>query len=181
MLAAGWLWSQKDDRREVLGVAVAVPAGSVIDRSDLRVLRVAGVDGTVGVGDVDEVVGSTAAVGLVPGQVLNHDMFTGEPVPGPGERVVGVELDANRAPVGLVPGDVLVVLAVPPSGDAGQPGALRSPVVLADRATVSSGSRVEDGSVRLTLVVPDAQADRVAAFGAAGRVAVVQAPTDGDG
>ena len=88
-LAAGWLWNQKNDRREVLAVAGSVPAGTVIDRGDLRVEKVAGVDHTIGVGGVDDVVGSTAVVGLVPGQVLSRDMLTTEPVPGPGERVVG--------------------------------------------------------------------------------------------
>ena len=180
-LAAGWLWNQKNDRREVLAVAGSVPAGTVIDRGDLRVEKVAGVDHTIGVGGVDDVVGSTAVVGLVPGQVLSRDMLTTEAVPGPGERVVGVELDATRAPDGLAPGDSVVVLAVPPSGDASRPSALADPTILAEKATVSSGTSVEDGATRLTLVVSQDQADRVAAFGAAGRVAVVQAPAGGVG
>lgn len=181
VLAAGWLWQQKSDRHEVLAVGVAVPAGSVIEREDLEVLQVAGVEDWIGIGEVDSIVGSTAAVGLVSGQVLNRDMLTSDPVPGPGERVLGVELDATRAPGGLVPGDVVTVLAVPPSGDASTADELDSPRVLADQATVLSGVTVEGAGTRLTLIVPAEQANRVTGFGAAGRVAVVQAPAGGDG
>ena len=49
-----------------------------------------------------------------PGQVLTPEMLTPDPLPGPGERVVGVQLDGTRAPGGLVPGDRVSVLAVPP-------------------------------------------------------------------
>jgi len=177
VLAAGWLWQQKSDRQEVLALEVAVPAGTVIERGDLKVVEVAGVEDTVGVAEVDAVVGSTAAVGLIPGQVLNRQMVTSDPIPGSGERVVGVELDATRVPGGLAPGDVVSVLAVPPSGDASTTQELKSPSVLADQVTVLSAVRVEGVGTRLTLVVGQEQANRVAAFGAAGRVAVLQAPT----
>lgn len=180
VLVAGWLWQQKSDRQEVFAVGVAVPAGSVIERDDLLVLEVAGVDEAIGIGDVESVVGSTAAVGLVPGQVLNREMLTSDPIPGPGELVVGVELDATRAPGGLVPGDVVTVLAVPPAGDASTPEELESPMVLADQVRVLSAVRVEGAGTRITLVVPEGQASRVAGFGAAGRVAVLQAPAGGD-
>jgi len=179
VLTAGWLWQQKSDRQEVFAARVAVPAGSVIELDDLKVLQVAGVEDSIGVGQVDSVVGSTAAVGLVPGQVLNREMLTSDPIPGPGELVVGVELDATRVPGGLVPGDVVTVLAVPPPGDASTPEELETPMVLADQVTVLSAVKVEGAGTRLTLVVSEDQANRLAAFGAAGRVAVLQAPAGG--
>lgn len=180
VLAAGWLWQQKSDRVEVLAMADAVPVGSVIERGDLKLVQVAGVEGAIGIGEVDNIVGSTAAVGLVPDQVLNRDMLTTDPIPGPGERVVGVELDATRAPGGLTPGDVVTVLAAPPSGDPSTPAELESPTVLAERVSIVSVTTVEGAGTRLTLVVPEADANQVAAFGAAGRIAVLQAPTGGD-
>jgi len=179
VLTAGWLWQQKSDRQEVFAARVAVPAGSVIELDDLKVLQVAGVEDSIGVGQVDSVVGSTAAVGLVPGQVLNREMLTSDPIPGPGELVVGVELDATRVPGGLVPGDVVTVLAVPPPGDASTPEELETPMVLADQVTVLSAVKVEGAGTRLTLVVSEDQANRLAAFGAAGRIAVLQAPAGG--
>lgn len=176
-LAAGWLWQQKSSRQEVLAAANEVAAGTVIDRGDVTVVEVAGVQDTLSVADLDAVVGSTATVGLVPGQVLSTAMLTRVPVPGPGQRVVGVELDATRTPGGLTPGDVVVILAVPPAGDPSTSRELESPSVLAREVDVLSAVRVEGAGTRLTLLVAEQQANRVAAFGAAGRVAVVQAPT----
>ena len=180
MLAAGWLWQARSDRVEVLAVRDAVPAGTVIGPDDLKTVQVAGVAGAVPVSELDRLVGSTAAVGLVPGQVLNLHMVTTAPVPGPGQRVLGLEVDATRTPGGLMPGDVVSLVAVPPSGDAGTVAELRSPRTLAPLVTVRSVAVVEGSGTRLTLVVPQRLATRVAAFGATGRVAVIQAPLGGD-
>jgi hypothetical protein len=176
VLAAGWLWQQQGDRVDVLAVRATVPAGHVIERGDLTSASVAGVDGAISVADLDWVSGSTAATALLPGQVLTEALLTSDRVPAAGERVVGVELDATRAPTGLVAGDVVSVLAVPPSGDPSDAEALGSPTVLAESATVFGADRVEGVGTRISLVVPEDEANRVAAFGAAGRVALVQAP-----
>lgn len=181
VVLAGWFWQQNSDRHEVLAVAHPVPAGTVITPDDLKVVAVAGVTLTIRSEDAASVVGSTAAVGLVKGQILTRDMVTSKPLPGPGERVVGLQLDATRAPTGLLPGDVVVVLAVPPSGDPGSPEELDHPTVLAPRATVASAEVVEGAGTRLALVVPDSVAERVTAYASAGRVALVQAPVGGDG
>jgi hypothetical protein len=65
-------------------------------------------------------------------------------------------------------------------GNAGSPGSLEEPSVLADRATVVSARQVAGEGIQLTMLVPKDVANTVAAFGAAGRVAVVQAPIGGD-
>lgn len=181
ILVAGSLWQQKSDRQEVLAVAHAVPAGSVITSDDLKVIEVAGLKDSIAATDVKDVEGSTAAVGLVAGQVLTPGVLAANPVPGKGERVIGLDLDATRAPTGLGPGDVVMVLAVPPSGDSSTPSQLESPTVLADEATVVSADHIEGAGTRLTLVVGKDVAARVASFGAAGRVALVQTPLGGDG
>ncbi|ABL81053.1 SAF domain [Nocardioides sp. JS614] len=181
VLLAGWFWQQKSDREAVLAIDHSVPAGAVIAKDDLRIVEVAGVDSTISSEDAQTVIGSTAAVGLVEGQILTPDMVTSKPLPGPGERVVGLQLDATRAPTGLLPGDVVVVIAVPPAGDPSSPAELDDPTVLAPQATVASADVVEGAGTRLTLVVPEAVAERVTAYVAAGRVALVQAPIGGDG
>jgi SAF domain-containing protein len=181
VLLAGWFWQQKSDRDEVLAVAHPVAAGTVIKVDDLKVVAVAGVTSTISSEDVASVVGSTAAVGLVEGQILAPDMVTSTPLPGPGERVVGLQLDATRAPSGLLPGDGVVVLAVPPAGDPSSPAELDDPTVLAPKATIASAEVVEGAGTRLALVVPEPVAERVTAYVAAGRVALVQAPIGGDG
>ena len=180
VLAAGWLWQQKSERVEVLAVTHAVPAGSILTRNDLEVVEVAGLPEALAAGESAEVIGSTAGVGLVAGQVLTPQMLTADPVPGPGERVVGVELDGTRTPAGLMPGDVIRVLAVPPTGDASSPAQLTTPTVLAESARVSSVDPTDGAVTRFALLVPQAEADRVAAFGAAGRVSLVQAPLGGE-
>jgi hypothetical protein len=178
---AGWFWQQKSDRQEVLVVAHPVPAGAVVTADDLKVVEVAGVDAAIRSSDSESVIGSTAAVGLVEGQILSRDMITADPVPGPGQRVIGLQLDATRAPAGLRPGDAVVVLAVPPAGDPSTPDELDDPTVLAPQATVASITVVEGAGNRITLLLPEPVAERVTAYVAAGRVALVQAPIGGDG
>jgi hypothetical protein len=180
VLLAGWFWQQKSDQRAVLVIAEPVPAGSLIAAKDLEIIEVSGVEGAIPSADKETVIGSTAAVGLVDGQILTRDMVTADPLPGPGERVVGLQLDATRAPAGLAPGDVVVVIAVPPEGDPSTPGDLDNPTVLAPAATVASAAAIEGAGIRLTLVVPEPVAERVTAYVAAGRVALVQAPAGGD-
>lgn len=181
VVLAGWLWQQKSDRQSVLEVDRPVPAGTALKASDLKVVDVAGVAGAIPSSSSGQVVGSIAAVGLVQGQVLTPAMVTHDPVPGPGERIVGVQLDATHAPAGLAPGDVVEVLSVPPSGSPGTPGVLDDPPVLAPKATVASADVIQGAGTRLTLVVPASSANRVAAYAAAGRVSLVQAPIGGDG
>ena len=181
VLLAGWFWQQKSEREAVLAITHPVPAGAVIAKDDLQIVEVAGVQSTINSEDAQTVIGSTAAVGLVEGQILTPDLVTSKPLPGPGERVVGLQLDATRAPSGLVPGDVVVVLAVPPAGDPSSPAELDDPTVLAPQATVASAEMVEGAGTRLALVVPESVAERVTAYVAAGRVALVQSPIGGDG
>jgi hypothetical protein len=180
VLLAGWFWQQRDDRVAVLAVTDSVAAGEVITARDLEVIEVSGVKGAIGSADSDRVIGSRAAVGLVDGQVLTRAMFTTDPIPGSRERVVGLQLDATRMPTGILPGDVVIVIAVPPAGDPSTPSELESPAVLADRATVASAELIEGAGTRLTLLLSDAVGERVTAYIAAGRVALLQAPTGGD-
>lgn len=180
VLLAGWFWQQKSDREAVLVVADPVAAGAVITADDLEVRDVSGVEGAILESDGDGIVGSTAAVGLVDGQVLTRDMVTTDPLPGPGERIVGLQLDATRAPADLAAGDVVVVIAVPPEGNPSTPDELDDPTVLAPDATVAAATTIEGAGTRLTLVIPDSVAERVTAYVAAGRVALIQAPIGGD-
>ena len=181
VLLAGWFWQQKSDRFAVLVITEPVPAGAVLTANDLEVVEVSGVKGAITSTESDSVVGAIASVGLVDGQILTRDMVTSDPLPGPGERVVGLQLDATRAPAGLRPGDAVAVLAVPPAGDPSTAGALDDPMVLAPKATVASATAIEGAGTRLTLLLPEPVAERVTAYVAAGRVALIQAPTGGDG
>lgn len=174
--AAAWLWNQQGDQVEVLAVDTEVPAGHVLSRTDLTSTSVAGVDGAIRVAEVDGVIGSVAAVPLVPGQILTDSLLTTDQVPAEGQQIVGLQLDATRAPAELEAGDEITALAAPPTGDPGDERALDSPRLLAEAATVFSVSDVEGVGSRISLVVSDDEAPRLAAYGAAGRVALVQTP-----
>ena len=176
VLGAGWAYSNKGGTIEVLVVDRAVPAGHVIEQSDLGTANVAGVKDAVPVTDLNDVVGMRAAVGLVPGQVLIAGTVMSDPVPGDQQRMVAVSLGAGRVPSTLAAGTTVDVLGVPSEGDTGKPSDLSSPVVVSAGATTYSVQTAEDGSVVVTLLVSAVDANQVAAYNATGRLMLVQAP-----
>lgn len=180
MLMAGWLWQSNSERATVLVVSRPVSAGELITGDMLTTADVAGVANAVPASSLDTIVGQTASVALVEGQVLSEEMLTDAPVPNSEERVIGVELDPTRVPSGLGPGDTVMVIAVPPAGDPSSRSALSDPDVLSEQAIVQRAGRVDGGGTRLALLVPREVANQLAAFGAAGRVAVIQTPIGGD-
>lgn len=170
------LFQQQNDRREVLVVKTPVAAGQVVRAADVGHARVAGVPGAILASEVDSVVGKRAAGGLVEGQVLTEAALTESLVPAAGERLVAIRLETGRVPGGLAPGDLVDVLAVPPDGDPGSSQQLNEPVNLAEGARVDSLGETPDSAVVVTVLVPDAQADAIAAHSATGQVTIVQAP-----
>jgi hypothetical protein len=173
------------DKESVLAVGHPIAKGKVIERADLVSTPVAGIDAAISVAQLDSVVGMTATVDLVQGQVLTSAMFTSSPVPAAGESVIGLALDPTRVPgAGLDPGDAVDVVAVPGSDDAqSDPAALDAPEVLAAAAEVYDvgGTATAGGQVLVTLVVDAKDAARIAAYSTQNRIAVVEtAPTGAD-
>lgn len=195
---AGAAWGlHAGQKSSVLGIGHQVSKGQVIQRDDLVSMSVAGASGTIPVGQIGTVVGKTAAVDLVPDQLLTKDMITSAAVPSAGKATVGLALDPTRVPsAGLQPGDVVDVIAVP-AGDTGQVDsqALDSPAVLADDAEVYStsassggafssenkdnGGQVSGSLILVTLVVDDGDAARISAYSTANRVAVIETAPPG--
>ncbi len=85
-----------------------LPAGAVITADDLAGRRGRRSPArAIGSDDAPASSGSTAAVGLVDGQILTLDMVTTDPLPGPGERVVGLAAGRHAcADAACCPGDV---------------------------------------------------------------------------
>jgi hypothetical protein len=184
-LAGAVAYSHAGDKVAVLQVATLVTKGHTITSGDLASVDVSGVPGAIPAVQSGSVVGRTAAVDLVPQTVLTEGMLTGSVLPGAGQSMVGLALDASQAPTaGLADGDVVSVIAVPgqDSTQATQQD-LETPLVLAAAATVYSvsGAGTQGGQILLTLVVPQTAAARVAAYGSAGRVAVIEIPAAGLG
>lgn len=170
------LFQSQSDRTEVLAVTKAVPAGQVIERSDVHAIQVAGVPNAVKATDVDSVVGKRATVGLVSGQVLTPDAYSAQLVPGEGQRLVAVHLTSGRVPGGLGAGDFVNVLAVPAEGESGTSSQLQAPQELAAGAQVESVATTDEGDRVVTVLVDEGVADPVAAYSAAGQVTITQSP-----
>ena len=176
VLGAGWAYSNKGGTVEVLVLDRAVPAGHVIERNDLGSANVSGVSDAIKVADLNDVVGKRAAVGLIHGQILTSGTVVSDPLPGPQQRMVAVSVTAGRVPSTLAAGTTVDLLGVPAEGDTGRPSDLSAPVVVAAGASTYSVHTAEDGSVVVTLLVSAVDANQVAAYNAAGRLTLIQAP-----
>jgi hypothetical protein len=100
-------------RTEVLRVARAVPAGHQLTAADLDITRVTAPSGVavVAASERNAMVGRTALTNLVPGSLLAPAMLTIEPVPGAGQKMVGLSLEPGDLPKELTPGDRVDVVA----------------------------------------------------------------------
>jgi hypothetical protein len=189
LIAGGWLYVNKGGMEEVLVVAQPIPAGHPITDADVRTSHdpllvsrsVSGIDGAILVSDIDSVLGKSTTVALLPGQVLTDDALTTSLLPQQGKQLIAVSLPAGRVPATLEAGSVVHAIAVPQQGQAGDANALDSPKDLAAGASVYSVKQAQDGSVVVTLLIDDADASTVAAYGAVGQLTLLQAAiTDGD-
>ncbi|MFE6510277.1 SAF domain-containing protein [Nocardioides sp. NPDC057764] len=183
---AGAAWGMTaGDKASVLAVGKPVAKGHTISREDLVSTAVAGPKATIPVEDVNSVVGKTAAVDLVEGQILTEAMVTSDPVPAEGESLIGLALDPARVPgSGLAAGDSVDIVAVPAAEQAqADAEALDSPTVLADAAQVYdvAGAATSGGQVLVTVVVDDSDSARIAAYSTANRVAVVETAASSSG
>lgn len=176
LAVAAW-GMQVGEKTSALAMGSPVAKGQVIERSDLVSTAVAGVEAAVPVAQIDTVVGQTAAVDLVAGQILTPAMTASGLIPGPGRSTVGLALDPTRVPsAGLGPGDRVDVVAVPGGDGQVDPEAVDAPEVLAAGAEVldATGDAVGGGQMLLTLVVDEGDAARIAAYSTQNRVAVVE-------
>lgn len=172
-------------KTSVLVLTAPVAKGQTIEREDLASRAVAGVSDAIAVENAETVVGQTAAVDLVQGQILTTTLVTANPVPGPGEAMIGLALDPSRVPgAGLAAGDQVDVIAVPAgSGDGSKDAdtALDTPVVLTASAQVFEvgGESAAGGQLLVTLLVDEGDASKVAAYSTQNRVAVVETAATG--
>jgi hypothetical protein len=171
----GYLYSTAGSKVPVVVVQMTVPVGGVIERSDLSLVEVAGDLTAIAGANLDSVVGQRAAVGLLPGTVLQRSMLTGvDPTP-PGLVQVGVAVKGGQIPAdGVSPGDTVQVLRLLAAGT----GDAAVPVVVAAEATVyaSVPDPTQAGSTLLTLLVPAEQAAAVAGASGAAAAAVLKVP-----
>ena len=163
------------DREAVLAVAKAVPAGQVIQDSDLQVVRISA-DGNlraIASARRDTVVGQPAAVDLTPGTLVTRAQVGPSRGLDAGKAVVGLALKPGQYPSSRFgPGaHVQVVDTGAAPGAADRP----EPVVLAVArvSDVAEAGDAASGTVVASLVVGEREAPDIAAAGAAGRAALV--------
>ena len=138
------LFSSNDDRSEVLVAAADLAPGQPLERSDLRIQRVA-LDGgiaSIDPSDAPELVGRIT-VGQVPaGAMLAPGMFADDAALGADEMVVGAALDPGEAPLSEMQVGAPVELLVLNLPDPGQPAAaeLGTPAVGPTATSIGSGT-----------------------------------------
>lgn len=171
-LTSAWLVSSGRDTVPVVAVARDVERGQELARADLGVVGVPpdASLATVPADRLEEVVGATAATGLLAGSLLTPDATTDTPVPMDGAALVGVAVtEAQRPAEPLVPGDDVRIVDTPPAQadpPAAEPDSIAGQVV-----AVSAPDEV--GLAVVDVLVPRDRAADLAARAATGRVALV--------
>ncbi|WP_409493956.1 SAF domain-containing protein [Amycolatopsis sp. cmx-11-12] len=166
----------QDDRVDVLALTREVSWGQTIGEGDLGVVKAVPDQplAVIPVGDKARVVGQVARSSLPAGTVLAPGQLSGQPIPGPGELLVGLPVRPGHLPArGLSAGDLVQVTPIAASNgpDVGQaPASTSGPF----RARVLGvGPPDSTGTVTVDVVV-GADAAHTATSASAGQVVVVQ-------
>lgn len=157
---------QVSRRVEVIAVARTVGFGNVVTAADLRSVSLPTDTSLATIPwerAADEVIGRFAATDLLPGQVVTPGAVTDERQPDPGWAVVGVAVEAGRAPATpLAPRDQVLVVD---SGELSRRGT--------DAVVLRADPPVGGAPGAVDLLVADADAPAVARTAAAGRAVLV--------
>ena len=164
-----------DHRRMVLVVRRPVPVGNPVTAADLTAVKLVPAKGVAFMAAAEEarVVGRPAAVPLVPGGLLVAGQL-GSPVGlADGQAAVGLLLEPGRFPPGLHGGDHVAVVSAPAGPVAASTDALRLGTGVVEDVTSADTT---GGGVLARIRVDGSMSDRIAAEGAARRVALVALP-----
>jgi hypothetical protein len=163
-----------DQRQSVLVVRRPVPAGAVLSADDLAAVKMAPAKGVAFIAATDQskVVGRPAAVPLVPGSLLVGAELGSPAGLGDGQAAVGLLLDPGRFPPGLRAGDHVAVVSAPTGPVPGSEDSIRLGIGVVEDISPAPANGGVLSRVRLDAGV----SDRIAAEGAARRVALVALP-----
>ena len=178
-LTALWLVNATAQRRPMLVMARTVAMGSVITDADLAVTGVSSDPGvaTVAAPGRDEVVSKVARTEVVAGSLLAPASLATAAAPARGEVLVVLALPPSRMPAtGLTPGTSVLVVSTPTAeADAASIGA--PPTIAA--TVVRVGAPDLNGVTTVDVTVPAGDGPALAARAATGRIAVVVRPAGG--
>ncbi|MDR2896924.1 MAG: SAF domain-containing protein [Propionibacteriaceae bacterium] len=108
------IYQNLNQSREVLIVAVDIPQGARIARSDLTTARLAADDSiaTMPAGNLDQLLGRFAATDLLAGSLLTPESTSQQVTPAAGQAEIGLVLAPNQHPAGrLLVGDKVQLVA----------------------------------------------------------------------
>lgn len=163
-----------DHRRAVLVARRPVAVGAVIGRDDVAVVNMVPARGVafMAAADKSKVVGRPAAVPLVPGGLLAAGQLGSPARLQDGQAAVGLLLEAGRFPPGLRSGDHVAVVSAP----TGQTTLASDTLRLGTGVIEDLAASAANGGVLVRVRMDALISDRVAAEGAARRVALVALP-----
>lgn len=185
VLANVYLFKTSGHRILVVRVARNVPVGQQLVRADVDTSSVAVGPGVqvIPARQLGEVIGRRATVDLRSGTLLTASQVTTQLTPQPGQALVTVAVKSGQLPPGgLAPGSQVRILSAPAgqSQDQGSgtgatpPGQGASGSAKDVRAAVDAvGGPDTDGTMSVSLLVTDADADAVAREASAGQIALV--------
>jgi hypothetical protein len=178
-------------KHQVLTIRRAVPAGRMITSADLGSVSISTTPGlaSMPVSERGSVVGSRAAVDLLPGTLVTSAELTGTAIPAAGQSLVGVAFKPGMLPArDLQRGDRVELITVPTgagspaTGGAGNSSTgtagVSGPAAAVSRVAVvdAEGAAAQDGTVIVDVVVPADEAPGVVADSTGGRLSLVLLP-----
>lgn len=165
-LISGVASAQAGHRSSVLAIAKAVPSGQVIQSSDVEVVRISADPQLRPMLDTQRssVVGHVAAVSLIPGTLLTSAAIGPSTELGNNDSQVGIALKAGQYPPGLAAGQHVRVIGV----DTATSTLVDAAVVV----NIGTGDANSSGSAVVTLQVPLADLNAVAAANATGHISL---------
>lgn len=173
-LGAFWASQRGQVRHPVLAAAKTIPAGSTIDREDLRVVGLADTTGlaTIASSDLTTILGRQTSAQIPAGSLLSEEALRATPL-AKGESIVGLALTpAQRPSVDLTAGDKVTLIATP--AEQGEPPAT-APKGIAGIVVSTTGVR-DTADVVVNVRVGQGQANLVAALAATKRIALILNP-----
>lgn len=176
-LIVAYLFTAVASTSSVLVVSQPVTKGAVITAADLSTAQVNDdpAVATIPASQGSDVVGTRAAIDLVPGALLTDGSITSQLVPAIGQSVVGMQLSPGQLPaMGLTTGDQVRIVTTPRAQD---DPPTTAPATLA--ATVAAVYPPDvDGKQQVDFTVPQGSAALLAANGATQRVVVILDPRE---
>jgi hypothetical protein len=171
-LLGAWAWSATTNTPEVLAARDTIHRGEVIEAEDIQRIRISGDPALepLPASAYDDIIGQRAALDISVGGLLTTESTTGEPLPGPGQSIVGISLTPAQVPaVPMHGGDKVRIIVTP--GENGDVPANTPQFTVAE--VVDTDLDETTGNTVVNVLVPYADAGVLAARAATGNVALV--------